>query len=421
MKERTTQRGVGAVYGTSRTKPFDRWFRYPAGFSPDALAAAVDAIGTAPRHVAEPFCGAATAAGALGPECQFAGIEAHPLIAELGALKLRTPRSHPASLRRAAEETAERARAGDVAEMCAEHPLVRRCFTESVLVELVALRTELESGANSNWRTHLKWALLGTLRDVASVKVGWPYQRPSLTREAPHRDPSARFLTRVEMMAADLETGPMASGGSVTRGDARRATSWKRAAGQRPFDACVTSPPYLNNFDYADATRLELYFLESGWSWGEMCRRVRSGMLVATTQQSSRGRSARALAQVRRHSTVAPEVERLHMKLVEERARRPRGKEYDQVLPTYFADMATILAHLRNHTSEGARCAWVIGDSAPYGVYVDTPKLIGALAEDVGFEVLEDTKVRSRGARWRTNGTRHQLALSERLLVFQRR
>jgi hypothetical protein len=420
VNKATAQRGIGAVYGTSRTKPFDRWFRYPAGFSPDALSAAVDAIGAAPRHVAEPFCGAATAAGALGLERQMAGIEAHPLIAELGALKLKTPRSDPASLRHAAAETAERAR-GRVTETSAEHPLVRRCFTESVLSELVALRTELEGRPDPRWRTHLKWALLATLRDVASVKVGWPYQRPSLSREAPHRDPGPRFLARVEMMASDLEAGASLAAGSVTRGDARRASTWERASNGRPFDACVTSPPYLNNFDYADATRLELYFLESGWSWGEMCKRVRKGMMVATTQQSSRGRSARALTQVRRYTTVGPEVERLHGRLVEERARRSRGKEYDQVLPTYFADMARVLAHLRDHTSKGARCAWVIGDSAPYGVYVDTPKLIGVLAGDIGFRVLEDTKVRSRGARWRTNGTRHQVALSERLLVFQRR
>lgn len=420
MRESTAQRGIGAVYGTSRTNPFDRWFRYPAGFSPDALSAAVEAIGSSPKYVVEPFCGAATVAGALGPDRQMAGIEAHPLIAELGALKLRVPCGSPAGLRRAAEQTAERARQHRAPDTATEHPLVRRCFTEPVLRELVALREELESGPRSSWRGYLKWALLATLRDVASVKVGWPYQRPSLSREAPHRDPGARFLARAEMMAADLESGPGNPGGSVTRGDARRAASWKRAAAGRHFDACVTSPPYLNNFDYADATRLELYFLESGWSWGEMCKRVRSGMLVATTQQSSRKRSARALKQVGRYRTVAAEVEGLHARLVEERARRPRGKEYDQVLPTYFADMALILAHLRDHISPGARCAWVIGDSAPYGVYVDTPTLIGGLAEDLGFEVLEDTKVRSRGARWRTNGTRHQVALSERLLVFKR-
>jgi hypothetical protein len=409
------------VYGTSRTRPFDRWFRYPAGFSPDALAAAVAAIGTTATHVAEPFCGAATAAGALGPGRRMAGIEAHPLIAELGSLKLRPARTDAASLRRGAEQSVKQAQEAGAADLDGEHSLVRRCFTELVLGELVALRAVLDSKPRSPCRTHLKWALLATLRDVASVKVGWPYQRPSVSRAAPYRDAHARFLARAEMMAADLEAGSSLSGGAVTRGDARLASSWRRAAGGRYFDGCVTSPPYLNNFDYADATRLELYFLESGCSWAEMCRRVRAGMLVATTQQSSRGRSARALAEMRRHPGVAAKVQDLHTRLVSERARRARGKEYDQVLPTYFADMAKVITHLRDHSAPGARCAWVIGDSAPYGIYVDTPALIGALAEDLGFNVLEDTKVRSRGARWRTNGTRHQVALSERLVVFEHR
>jgi hypothetical protein len=351
----------------------------------------------------------------------MAGIETHPLIAELGALKLRPARTGARSLRRRAAETVEQAQEAGAADIAGEHLLVRRCFADPVLGELVALRAELESKPRSPWRTYLKWALLATLRDVASVKVGWPYQRPSLSRAAPHRNAHVRFLARAEMMAADLEARSSLPGGAVTRGDARLASSWRRAAGGRQFDGCVTSPPYLNNFDYADATRLELYFLESGCSWAEMCRRVRTGMLVATTQQSSRGRSARALAEVRRQPSVAAEVEDLHPRLVAERARRPRGKEYDQVLPTYFADMAKVITHLRDHSAAGARCAWVIGDSAPYGIYVDTPALIGGLAEGLGFKVLEDTKVRSRGARWRTNGTRHQVALSERLVVFERR
>lgn len=49
--------------------------------------------------------------------------------------------------------------------------------------------------------------------------------------------------------------------------------------------------------------------------------------------------------------------------------------------------MAKVITHLRDYSAAGARCAWVIGDSAPYGIYVDTPALIGSLAESLGFKV----------------------------------
>lgn len=63
---------------------------------------------------------------------------------------------------------------------------------------------------------------------------------------------------------------------------------------------------------------------------------------------------------------------------------------------------------------------WVVGDSAPYGIAIDTPSLVLLVAEELGFQSVEDRCLRDRGQRWRTNGTRHQVALTERLIVFRR-
>ena len=408
------------MYGTSRERTFDRWFRYPAGFSPDALRLAADAA-RAQRGaiVAEPFLGSAASASGL-PGCYVVGIEAHPLIADLAATKLAPPPAAADLLRDAAERLAEIA-ASRTADLGAEHELVRRCFEPVVLERLAALRDALTERPREPWRRHLRWALLGTLRDVASVKIGWPYQRPALERAAPYTDPTGRFLARAEMIAADLalEKSERPSG-RVVRGDARSAAAWRRAAGGVQFDACVSSPPYLNNFDYADATRLELYFLGIASSWAEMCRRVRGDMIVATTQQSARALARRAAATLRSHAAIASEVETLTKKLAVERAHRGRGKEYDQVVPSYFADIARVLAHLHRHLAPGGRVAWVVGDSAPYGVYIDTPALIAKLAAEAGFKRGDDITVRSRGLRWRQNGSRHQVPLSERLITFSR-
>jgi hypothetical protein len=414
------QRGIGSIYGTSRVRPFDRWFRYPAGFSPEALRLAADAAGAGSGAiVVDPFLGsAATAAGLPGQH--VVGIEAHPLIADLAATKLAAPPGPGEALREAAKRLVHIAedRSSDGAS---EHPLVQRCFEPGALECLARLRDAIAARRRDRWRRHLRWALLGTLRDVASVKVGWPYQRPAVDRDAPYRDPAGRFLARAGMIAEDLELalGKRPSG-RVVRGDARSRSSWRRAAKGGAFDACITSPPYLNNFDYADATRLELYFLGTVSSWAEMCRLVREDMVVATTQQSARRRGRRASAHLRAYPGVAPEIEGLTKKLAAERALRTRGKEYDQVLPTYFADMTRVLGHLHQHMTPGARAAWVVGDSAPYGVYVDTPAIIVRLASAIGFKTEHDVTVRSRGLRWQTNGSRHQVPLSERLVTFRR-
>lgn len=412
----------GASNGTSRRLAFDRWFRYPAGFSPQALHAALDGVDGlgADSLVVDCFAGSASVGTALGhlSNASFVGIEAHPMIAQLGALKFQPVRD-PEELVDMADQIVIAASARTVS-VEAEPELVRRCFDQQGLVELVALREEIAARTNHRLAEHARWALLATLRDVANVKVGWPYQRPALSRIAPHRQPGQRFVARMRMMADDLAGLPRPLRGTVASGDSREPAVWARALGDRTAALCISSPPYLNNFDYADATRLEAFFDGIASTWAEMCQTVRGDMLVATTQQTTKRAAARALDQLAVYPRTHHELLRLSDQLSAERLRRSRGKEYDRVLGPYFLGLARVLACLFDALAPGAQARWVIGDSAPYGIYVDTPRLIAMLAEETGFGAVQDLPLRTRGSRWRTNGSRHQVELSERVVCFSR-
>ncbi len=414
---------IGAPSGASRTHAFDRWFRYPAGFSPAALEAAFNAVAAEKGQLLiDPFAGVATAgtmARRLG--LRFRGIEAHPLIAELANIKLKRPAvlGDSETLVTEAEELTGAVRRTSISR---ESELVRRCFDTETLSDLASLR-DLIVDSDSRWARHLKWALLGTLREAATVKVGWPHQRPNRPRQRRLiADPLQRFVDRAGWMADDLATVTVGIDHRVVVGDSRRREAWRRALGAEQPVACVSSPPYLNNFDYADATRLELYFWGEVGTWAEMCSEVRDGMLVATTQQSSLGAAAAAWRRLERYDKTKSSLKPLADELKALRLTHAggRGKEYDRVLPDYFAGIATVLEQLNHHLAEGATVAWVVGDSAPYGIYIDTPRLLADLAEEIGFEFVDDVVVRSRGERWRTNGTRHQVPLTERLLVLRR-
>lgn len=50
-------------------------------------------------------------------------------------------------------------------------------------------------------------------------------------------------------------------------------------------DHVFTSPPYLNNFDYSDRTRLELYFWGLAKNWKDITDRVRSKLMTSATTQ----------------------------------------------------------------------------------------------------------------------------------------
>jgi hypothetical protein len=420
--------GRGRSHGTSSREPFDRWFRYPAGFASDYAGLLLDRIGLEDGTVVDCFMGSGvTGTAARDRGLGFLGIEAHPLIAELAELKLR-PAAHASSIRSMAQEVAARAMSLHrsathltvAASTSAEPDLIRRSFSGDMLFQLLLLRQEIKSFGEDPVGAYLKWALLGTLRDVADVKVGWPYQRPGIKRRAPHSDPVQRFLTRSDWFAEDIASIRLNSPDSVVvRGDATDALTWRGEASSA--HACVSSPPYLNNFDYADATRLELYFWGDVTTWAQMCSNVRHDMLTATTQQSSVGEMEDATVRMRELGSVGETVVNLTTSLTaERRAKGRRGKQYDQVAPAYFAAMFDVLTNLFTMIADGGTCVWLVGDSAPYGVYVDTPKLIGALAEVCGFVVRDDTVLRQRGNRWAAPAGRHTVELTERLLVFEK-
>lgn len=409
-----TPTGMGVWNGTSTKAPFDRWFRYPAGLSRDALARLFDPVRNPNAGpVVDPFCGAATVGTrAADLSWAFVGVEAHPEIAELAQLKLAIPPDLNV-IAGHADDLIVRIR--PIQNVKAEHGLVRRCFSPEALAVLAALRDAIQATSTPT-KQYLKWALLATLRDVANVKVGWPYLRPDLPRNPPHTDVVGRFRLRLNWMLEDLRARGDHPVAQVLQGDSGEPMTWRHLGHGARGTVALTSPPYLNNFDYADATRLEMFFWGRNASWADMVADVRSDMLIATTQQATVGGAAAASSGLIDLPSTAAEVERLILALAVERNKRRAGKAYDRVLPEYVLGISRVLRQLQTQLEPGSWTGWVVGDSAPYGIYVDTPELIKNLALELGYTTPQTEVLRTRGLRWRTNGTRHQVALDERLV-----
>lgn len=418
--------GRGRRHGTSRSEPFDRWFRYPAGFASDYASLLLQQLQLPTAGlVVDPFTGSGvTGTAARRAGHSFFGVEAHPLIAELAALKLRRPPADPSGLLAAARELSEQVvTTKNRVDISGEAELTIRSFDPTTLIVLANLRDSIRAQQENDWYPYLKWALLATLRDVASVRVGWPYQRPGAQRQPTFADPMSRFLQRTTWMADDIRQAAALKSSdlecTVKQGDSREAENWSELE-EGTAHGCVTSPPYLNNFDYADATRLELYFWGDVTSWSQMCSEVRSDMLTATTQQSSVGAARDARAALQKHGSVGEQIDELVDLLQKERGNRSRGKEYDRVLPDYFVAIARIMENLAAVLTSGAPAVLLVGDSAPYGVYVDTPGLIAELGVQMGFTLEKDVVLRHRGKRWTGNNTRHDMQLAERYVLLRR-
>ncbi|MBK9039195.1 MAG: site-specific DNA-methyltransferase [Bdellovibrionales bacterium] len=162
----------------------------------------------------------------------------------------------------------------------------------------------------------------------------------------------------------------------------------------------VTSPPYLNNFDYAEMTRMQLYFWGMASSWGEITDKVRSRLIVNTTTALKGHRHLQQEYRIEIPSVVHDELDQVVCALGEKRTERAGKKEYDFLVYPYFAQMVRVLRECFRVMRHGAPIHIVVADSALIWHTYQAPQILSRILEEICFENIECTLVRKRGHRW---------------------
>lgn len=225
------------------------------------------------------------------------------------------------------------------------------------------------------------------------------------------------FQTKAYGMCADMATrqgdacGPHAL---ICRDDARECASIPEGWA----DLVVTSPPYANNYDYADATRLEMCFFGEVESWGGLQEAVRKHLVRSCTQHvAALHEGLHTYLQNPLLAPIANELLDVCQKLGAERESHGGKKPYHLMVAAYFSDLARVWKALRQACASGALVCFVIGDSAPYGVYVPVDRWLGELAVSVGFKSYHFEKTRDRNIKWKNR--KHRVPLHEGWLWVQ--
>jgi len=199
-----------------------------------------------------------------------------------------------------------------------------------------------------------------------------------------------------------------AQAGTLLQGDAREINGipdgWATLV--------ITSPPYPNNFDYADATRLEMTFFGEVTGWGGLQDGVRKHLVRSCTQHVSPivNQTAQMVDSLE-VAAIRDELKVVCNRLEAERASHGGKKNYHTMIAAYFVDMAKVWRQLRRVTATGGKICFVIGDSAPYSVYVPVDKWMGELAIAAGFRSSTFEKIRDRNVKWKNR--KHRVPLHE--------
>ena len=105
---------------------------------------------------------------------------------------------------------------------------------------------------------------------------------------------------------------------------------------------------------------------------------------------------------------------------IKEISKNKKGKKsFDILALLYFEDMYNVLLEMRRVLKQRSKAYLVLGDSAPYGIFIDTTKLLGEIALNSGFNKYNIVKIRERGTKWTSLKNRHSLKLSENILILE--
>ncbi|AMV26481.1 DNA methylase [Gemmata sp. SH-PL17] len=395
-----------------------RWFRYSAGFSAPWVREVIEREKAAGRsRIFDPFAGSGTVA-LEAERCQVesTGIEAHPFVARIAQAKLNW-RAPPEAFTRYALSILASSRTEKVRRK--EYPaLMGKCFPPEILTQLEALRCAWKRKADDSPNSALSWlALCGILRECSPVGTAqWQYVLPSKSK-ARATNPFSAFEAKVRLFAADMtllqnqQPGPQAR---LYADDARKCESvpdgWA--------DLVITSPPYANNYDYADATRLEMTFFGEIEGWGCLQDTVRSHLVRSCTQHvSSLTKQMDTLLDAKVVEAISTELKTVCKEMATVRDTHRGKKNYHTMVAAYFKDMAEVWLALRRVTAKGSLVCFVVGDSAPYGVYVPVDRWLGELALAAGFKSFRFEKTRDRNIKWKNR--KHRVPLHEGRLWVQ--
>lgn len=393
--------------------PVHGWFRYSAGFSAQWVESVIDSLHPQ-LGVLDPFCGSGTTLlAAESKRVRSIGFEPHPFVFRAAQAKL-SWNTDTRQLLAAGDRLLDAAARLTVSSN--NDPLLSKCYDPTTLGRLDALRVayahrDSQSQEHGKIDQLLFLCITSILRECSTAGTAtWQYVLPRHTKKKT-REPFDAFRNRLRRMASDIQhckTSEYSDDARILLTDARNHPGYP----DRLFDLVVTSPPYPNNYDYADATRLEMTFWRELQSWGELHGAVRKYLMRSCSQHTAIDKLILSeILMSRELDPIRDEITPVCSELETIRLERGGKKTYHRMIAAYFVDLAQVFRTLRRLCSDNSNLCFVVGDSAPYGVYVPTEKWLGTLALAAGFKSFRFDQIRERNTKWKNR--KHRVPLKE--------
>jgi len=358
------------TYVPNKDLPVYSWFKYKEGFSRELVVRLFREFGLVKGDtVLDPFVGCGTTLLA-GKEFGLhgVGIDMLPISVFVAQTKLVDWQDLDLLWRSAQRLLAtpwrepKSAFAGDVR-------IINLAFTKEGQRELLFFKEAIDT-FDSPVREFLLLGLLSIMESVSTTSKDGQFLRLVQRRVPPVRDALRSMLAKMIGDLSELRLfGPRALAKTlVKQGDAREMCLPKRYEGR--VSAIITSPPYLNRYDYSRTYALELCLLT-----------VKSHRDMVNIRHSL----LRSHVESREHQGKGIALPALDEVLREVRAKPLNNERLPIMIQGYFEDMNLVVRNMVAYLKPGGRVALVVANAQFAGENVPTDLVLCELAERHGL------------------------------------
>jgi DNA modification methylase len=300
------------------------------------------------------------------------------------------------------------------------HSLLLSLYNVRTLKTLYLIKSYLPKIKSPKHRLFFKLALSQTLHKVSIYPIAVPYISRNKTLKV-HLSAWKVFSMIIQKMLGDsLFLANKKHTSKIYLQDSRFTNKKIKA---NSCSICITSPPYLNNLDYGEVSKVHTHFFGITDNWNDITKHVRKKLVTGSTTHYKESDFNITKFKKSKFCTKNQKVCNILFRRYEQikkiSSARLGKKSFHILMMLYFQDMYKVLLEIRRVLEPGGKAFLILGDSAPYGVFIQTTKLLGKIACNAGFESYEIIKIRSRGSKWKELTYRHKQELSENVLILK--
>ena len=383
---------------TAKHHPFHRWFSFIAGFSPEYVDLMCNMVTDAKdRILLDPFSGCGTSLiQAYNNGFDVIGYEPHSFFYIISLAKLMS-NIFPDDLTKINNSIQKGLKNGYLPDKEDNSSLLflKKLISENHLRALYGAKAELVANhLNDNPLAVL--ILSKMLNDCSHSATDGIYKAPTSNKKSVAPMFSLRNIC--EIIRCDIDN-------HYKKGKHKTIVYNKSSEDMselkdNSISLIVTSPPYLNNFDFAEMTRMYLYFWGIANNWAEITDKVRSKLVVNTTTALRGHRNNQSIYRSELPDYLYKKLDKLVTNLKEKRKYKSGKKDYYLIIYPYFAQMNRILSECFRVIKPNGLISIMIADAALYGEYIETHQILADIMNSIGFSNILMEQIRTRGKQW---------------------